>query len=211
MYIPEHFRETDPEQISDLLQYAPLACIVASTLEGLVANHLPLIADASGTLVGHVALNNDMHRLITDQSEVLAIFRGSDAYISPNDYPTKQDHHKHVPTWNYQAVHVYGTVEFFHDEKTKRAAVGLLTQHSERLANCAKAWRMADAPRDYIDSMIGNIVAFKMTVTRVLAKSKLSQNREEQDYHGAIAGLMARDAHDVADAMRKRIRITDTT
>ena len=188
-----------------IIETAPLACIVAMTAEGLIANHIPLLAAPDGTLIGHVALANDMHRLIAEGQDVLAIFRGDDAYVSPNFYPTKPEHHRHVPTWNYQVVHVHGRISFQHEEQAKRAAVGLLTRMHERRLNGENAWRMADAPADYMHQMLGNIVAFRIVVHRTLAKSKLSQNREQRDYLGAITGLRASGHEDLAQKMEDRI------
>jgi transcriptional regulator len=147
-----------------------------------------------------------MHKLVADGQDVLVIFRGDDAYVSPNFYPSKPEHHRHVPTWNYQVVHVYGQITFQHDEQTKRAAVGLLTRTHERRLNGQSAWRMADAPGDYMQQMLSNIVAFRIAVHRTLAKSKLSQNREERDYLGAIDGLRASGYEGLAQRMESRIR-----
>lgn len=191
MYLPDHFAESDPAEIGAIMEGAPLACVVAQTAAGLVANHLPLLAAPDGTLIGHVALANAMHRQMDAGQEVLAIFRGHDAYVSPNSYPTKAEHHRHVPTWNYQVVHVHGTITFQHDVARKRAAVGLLTRLHERRRNGDAAWRMADAPRDYMDDMLAAIVAFRIAPLRVLAKSKLSQNRVDVDHAGAVAGVQA--------------------
>ncbi|MBT0781077.1 FMN-binding negative transcriptional regulator [Paracoccus sp. pheM1] len=204
MYIPPHFHEIDPQEIAALIEAAPLACIVAQTAEGLVANHVPLLAGPDGTLIGHVALANAMHRLIAEGQEVLAIFRGEDGYVSPNFYPTKPEHHRHVPTWNYQVVHIHGGIVFQHDERAKRAAVGLLTRSHERRLNGADAWRMADAPADYMQQMLAGIVAFRIEIRRTLAKSKLSQNREARDYQGAIAGLRASGHAAMAETMARR-------
>lgn len=209
MYLPQHFHETDPQAINELIGTAPLACIVAQTPEGLIANHIPLLAAPDGALIGHVAKANDMHRLIPDGQEVLAIFRGDDAYVSPNYYPSKPEHHRHVPTWNYQAVHIHGSIAFQHDEQAKRAAVGLLTRTHERRLHGKNAWRMADAPPDYLREMLENIVAFRISVTRILAKSKLSQNRDERDYLGAVSGLENAGHHDLASRMRDRLKRTD--
>ena len=206
MYIPPHFEEVDAAAIASILQEAPLACLVAQTKAGLIANHLPLLQTPNGELIGHVALANGMHRLITDGQEVLTIFRRDDAYVSPNFYPTKQEHHRHVPTWNYEVVHSYGNITFQHDEQMKRAAVGLLTRIHERRLNGADAWRMADAPNDYMEQMLGEIVAFRVAVVRVLAKSKLSQNRESRDYRGAIDGL--RTSGHANMAARMAIKLT---
>lgn len=209
MYIPPHFQEIEQAEIAAIIEGAPLACIVAQTSEGLVANHVPLLAAPDGTLIGHVALANDMHRLIGDGQEVLAVFRGDDAYVSPNFYPTKPEHHRHVPTWNYQVVHVHGRIRFQHDTQAKRAAVGLLTRIHERRVNGKAAWRMADAPPDYMEQMLGGIVAFRIDITRTLAKSKLSQNREERDYLGAISGLRATGHEPLAERMEHRLTRED--
>ncbi len=191
MYLPPHFTEHDPARIRDLLARAPLACVVAQTGQGLIANHLPLLAVPDGSLIGHVALGNDMHRLIPPEQEVMAVFRGEDGYVSPNWYPSKAEHHRAVPTWNYEVAHVYGRLTFQHDAHAKRAAVGLLTRAHERQMNGSAAWRMADAPADFMEQMLAGIVAFRMVVTRCLAKSKLSQNRELRDRQGVVAGLGA--------------------
>ncbi|EDM71372.1 hypothetical protein RAZWK3B_14164 [Roseobacter sp. AzwK-3b] len=204
MYIPPHFQEIDPSEIASIIDAAPLASIVAQTSEGLIANHIPLLAGADGTLIGHVALSNDMHRLIPDGHEVMTIFRGDDAYISPNFYPTKAQHHRHVPTWNYQVVHIYGAIHFQHDTHAKRAAVALLTRLHERRLNGASAWRMADAPVDYMAQMLDSIVAFRIDVTRTLAKSKLSQNRDAVDLDGAISGLRSVGQDAIAAKMAPR-------
>ena len=135
---------------------------------------------------------------------MLVIFRGEDGYVSPNFYPSKAEHHRHVPTWNYQAVHVYGDIAFQHDERAKRAAVGLLTRDHERRVNGDKAWRMADAPADYMTQMLASIVAFRIDVRRVLAKSKLSQNREARDYQGVVEGLRASGNDALAERMARR-------
>ncbi len=206
MYVPPHFHEIDRDEIAALIAAAPLASVIAQTEAGLIANHLPLLVGRDGALIGHVALANDMHRLIAEGQEVLVIFRGVDGYISPNDYPSKAEHHRHVPTWNYQVVHVYGTISFQHETRDKRAAVGLLTRDHERRVNGADAWRMADAPEDFMAQMLDGIVAFRIDVRRTLAKSKLSQNREARDQRGAIAGLQAKGQTELAATMTRRLR-----
>jgi transcriptional regulator len=205
MYVPPHFEEIEPARIRAVIDTAPLACIVAQTEAGLIANHIPLLAAPDGTLIGHVALANDMHRLLSEGHAVLAIFRGEDAYVSPNFYPSKPEHHRHVPTWNYEVVHVHGTITFQHDDHAKRAAVALLTRTQERRANGHNAWRMFDAPADYMKQMLDGIVALRIAVTRTIAKSKLSQNRERRDYLGTIAGLDATGHGAMARIMEARL------
>lgn len=205
MYLPEHFKEVDQAEIAAVIDAAPLACLVAQTADGLIANHMPILVGKEGALIGHVALANDMHRLIKDGEEVLVIFRGVDGYVSPNYYPSKPEHHRHVPTWNYQVVHVYGAITFEHDERSKRAAVGLLTRDQERRHNGDKAWRMADAPADYVTDMLEKIVAFRIAVTRTIAKSKLSQNRDTRDLEGAVEGLRNSGRQELAERMAARV------
>lgn len=209
MYLPDHFREIDPTEIAAVIAGAPLGCVVAQSPEGLIANHMPILLDKDGDLVGHIALANDMRRLLTDGQDVLVIFRGVDGYVSPNFYPSKAEHHRAVPTWNYQAVHVHGTITFQHDERSKRAAVGLLTREHERQLNGEKAWRMADAPADYMTDMLGKIVGFRIAVTRTIAKSKLSQNRDTRDLTGAVDGVRAYGHDDLADRMATHLPTKD--
>lgn len=189
MYVPAHFTETDPQAVAALIRDFPLAVVVGLTAGGLVANHLPLLMPEPDRLVGHVARNNAIHRDLAQDQEVLVIFRGEDAYVSPNLYPAKALHHRAVPTWNYQAVHIRGTIRFDHGDKAKRAAVGRLTRDRETRQNGDAAWKMADAPRDYMEEMLGAIVAFDIAVTEVIAKSKLSQNRDDAD-HAAVRAAM---------------------
>jgi transcriptional regulator len=201
MYLPEHFAETRPEEIARLIAAHPLAAIVAQTEAGLVANHIPLLAEGPDRLIGHAALSNAMHRDIPENGEVLAIFRAEQAYISPNWYPSKHETHKSVPTWNYQAVHVGGRIRFDHTEKFKRAVVGRMTRHFEAITTGDKPWRMADAPRDYMEMMLANIVGFEISIERVIAKSKLGQNRDDADFASVMNHLDEAGAP-LADRMR---------
>ena len=108
-----------------------------------------------------------------------------------------------MPSWNYRVVHVSGVIRFQHDLQAKRAAVGLLTRDHERRVNGAAGWRMTDAPEDYMAQMLAAIVAFRIEVSRVLAKSKLSQNRADDDHRGAAAGVERRGNPALAAAMRR--------
>ncbi len=204
VYLPPHFEETDTQRIRDLVENHPLATLVAHTASGLVANHLPVLWADDDTLIGHIALANNLHQRIADDAEVLAIFHGPDAYVSPNWYPSKRVHQRHVPTWNYSTVHIHGRLTFSHDEATKRSVVAKLTRHHEQLRHGDEAWRMSDAPRDYMDSMLAGIVALRIRVSRVSAKFKLSQNREANDLEGAAAALEAAGHGDIAAEMRRK-------
>jgi transcriptional regulator len=205
MYSPAHFTETDPKVITAVLADYPLATLVAQTAAGLVANHIPILRDPGvpdgADLVGHVALANDLHRDLADGSPVLAIFGAGDAYVSPNWYPSKAQTHRAVPTWNYRVVHIHARMHWSHAERDKRRAVHLLTAAMEGRVNGAQGWRMGDAPADYMDGMLNAIVAFRLTVDKVQAKIKLSQNRDAPDRDGVAQALRARGQADLAQAM----------
>jgi transcriptional regulator len=200
MYSPAHFTETDPQVIDCVLSDYPLATLVAQTGAGLAANHIPLLRDGAD-LVGHVALANDLHRDLADGSAVLAIFGAGDAYVSPNWYPSKAATHRAVPTWNYRVVHVHGRLTWSHATRDKRRAVHLLTAMMERRVNGPEGWRMGDAPADYLAGMLDAIVAFRITIDRVQAKSKLSQNRDAPDRAGVAAALRDQGRHDLAQGV----------
>ena len=201
MYVPKPFEETDQDAIGDLLVANPLATLVAQAEDGLVANHIPLLM-VKDKLIGHVAKANDLHEVLSDGAPVLAIFQGEDAYISPNWYPSKAEHHRHVPTWNYEVVHIHGQISFSHDEKAKRAVVGRLTQVMERATNGSDGWRMADAPADYMAQMLEGIVAFEITDLTILGKSKRSQNREPRDHDNVADEMEVRGETGLAERMK---------
>jgi len=203
MYLPEHFTENDSSEAEHLIKNFPLALLVAQTQGGLLANHIPLIYADSSRLAGHIALKNEMHHLLADGAEVLAVFTGEESYVSPNWYPSKAEHHRHVPTWNYQAVHIRGRIFFTHEEKDKRAVVGKLTRWQEQQMNGGRGWRMADAPADYIADMLAAIVAFHIEITEMTAKSKLSQNRDAQDFVAVRKELAARGKPMMAARMQR--------
>ena len=209
MYLPPHFADVSPEAAAETIRRAPLACVVAQTADGLVANHLPLHLSSDGTLIGHVALANDLHRQLDDGQEVLAVFRRDDAYVSPRFYPSKAETHRVVPTWNYEVVHVHGRIAFQHDDKAKRAAVGMLTRDAETRLNGRDAWRMADAPADFIAERLSRIVALRIVPGRVIAKAKLSQNRDRRDAQGVATGLRGSGHAQMADRIEARLTSGD--
>lgn len=200
MYLPPHFTEADPAEADRLIAAFPLATLVAQTAEGLVANPLPLLRDGAG-LIGHVARANRLHELVAPGQEVLAVFRGEDGYVSPDWYPSKADTHKAVPTWNYQVVQVTAQIRWDDSDKFKRRAVGLLTRKMEGAAG----WKMADAPRDYMEGMLAAIVGFELQIVRIIAKTKLSQNRSDADF-GAVRDQFAAQGKTALAARMRALR-----
>ncbi|NHB59526.1 FMN-binding negative transcriptional regulator [Acinetobacter sp. 194] len=201
MYIPHDFQEVRTEEIANLIKNYPLACIVANTAKGLMATHVPLIMKSNHVLVGHIAMVNDMKTLVSDAEEVLCIFKGEDAYISANDYPSKFEDHKKVPTWNYQVVHIYGNISYFTDTKSKLAAIGMLTKISEQQVNGDSGWKMSDAPREYLMEQLNHLIVFEINISKIQAQSKLSQNREQKDFDSVVKNLQNRDKKNLAESM----------
>ena len=169
----------------------PFAALVTVGAGGLTANHIPLLLDPTagpyGTLRGHLARANPQWSDFSVETPALVMFTGPDAYISPNWYPSKQEHGKVVPTWNYVAVHAYGTLEIHQDPEWLRGLVTQLTETNE--AQFASPWAVSDAPADFIDGMLKAIVGVEIRIDRLEGKWKQSQNRSAADREGAAAGL----------------------
>jgi transcriptional regulator len=203
VYVPEYFRETRIEVLQAFIERHPLASLVAVTAEGLTANHVPLRAQLAaaggGVLRGHIARANALWRALAPDTGVLAIFTGSDSYISPSWYPSNREHGKVVPTWNYATVHIHGSIRFIDDASWLRAFVAALTDAHE--AGRAGRWHVSDAPADYIDGMLRAIVGFEITVERIVGKFKGSQNRSAADRAAVAAALRAagRTAEEVTE------------
>jgi len=189
MHHPHPFAVTDAREIGLMLERAPLAVLVTHGPQGLFATHLPLLVDLErGILAGHLARAN-AHRALAGEGEAMAIFAGPDAYVSPGWYPSKAEHGRVVPTWNYEAAHIYGTLTWHDDADWLRANVAALSARFE--AGRAQPWSIDDAPAPFIDGLVRGIVGVELAITRVEAKAKLSQNRPEADRAGVIEGLSA--------------------
>jgi transcriptional regulator len=139
----------------------------------------------------HLARANKHHGAIGDGAEALLVVTGPDAYVSPNWYPSKAEHGKVVPTWNYSLVHLRGVVRAVDDRGVLLDIVRRLTDRHESAQ--AQPWSVDDAPADYIDAQLRAIVAVEMVVTSVEGKAKLSQNRSDSDREGVRRGLAAGD------------------
>lgn len=191
MYVPAHFKEERTEVLQALIERHPLGTLIATGTEGLTANHIPmqamLEAGGRGVLRGHIARANSLWRDLTEDAPVLAVFMGADHYISPTWYPSKQEHGKAVPTWNYAAVHVKGTIRFINEAPWLRDFVTELTDVHEQ--GRAHRWHVTDAPADYIEAMLKAIVGFEIQVSNIQGKFKGSQNRIPADRDGVRHAL----------------------
>jgi len=199
MYLPPHFEMRDLSAIHDSIDACGLANLITWTGEQLLATPLPLLLMRNqgehGTLIGHFAKANP-HWSQPIIGEALAIFSKADAYITPSWYATKTETGKVVPTWNYETVHAYGVPEFFHDEDELLKIVTLLTRRHEQ--ERSSRWDVNDAPSDFIRGQLRGIVGFRMRITKLEGKRKMSQNRSAQDRQGVAAGLRAEGKEEIA-------------
>lgn len=204
MYTPRHFAADDLPRLWDAIERYSFA-VLASQDEGeLVASHLPLLLDRAlgprGTLLGHLARANPQWEGAAGQ-EVLVIFSGPHAYISPAWYAAERV----VPTWNYVAVHAYGKLELMDDIETS----SLLTRMVEHFETpLPQPWQLAGQPADFIEQLAQQIVGFRIPIDRLEGKWKLNQNQPAERRERVVAALESQgsaDAAAVADLMRKQL------
>jgi transcriptional regulator len=204
MYIPAHFAITDPAALHRIIREHPLGALVTHGAHGADADHIPFELDPSagtlGMLTGHVARANTLWQRCPTGTEVMVIFRGAEAFISPSWYPSKHEAHRQVPTWNYEVVHAHGILTVRDEERFVRGVVARLTKQHE--AAEPRPWKMTDSAPDYIDAMLRNIVGIEIAITSLVGKSKLSQNKEVRDRHSAADTLASRGHDELAQAMR---------
>jgi transcriptional regulator len=192
MYTPAHFKEDRIDVLHQLIAHHPLGTLITMTADGLNANHIPLMVDASrgefGTLRGHVARSNPVWQTFQADVDALVVFQGPDAYISPSWYPGKKEHGKVVPTWNYAVVHAAGTLVIRDDAAWMRAFLNGITDHFE--SQKSAPWKMSDAPEDYLQTMMRMVVGIEIPIKTLTGKWKVSQNRPAADREGVAKGLV---------------------
>jgi transcriptional regulator len=191
LYTPPAFRVDELPLLLDHIARTGLATFITAGADGPIVSHVPLVHEPSetgmGRLIGHLARANPQWQN-TDQSKpALAVFMGPDAYVSPSWYPSKAEHGRVVPTWNYAVVHVRGALTFFDDAEWLRAAVERLTHHHE--GRRTDPWQVSDAPERFVAGQLKGIVGFEIAIASMEGKYRLSQNRSEPDREGVIAGL----------------------
>lgn len=206
MYQPPAFREARLPVLQALIRAHPLATLFTTAGGVPEANHLPLLLDPGptplGTLRGHVARANPLWQQDHGAAEVLVVFQGPQAYVTPSWYPTKAATGRVVPTWNYAVVHARGPLQVREDAAWLRDLVSRLTAQQE--AGRPRPWATGDAPADYIAQMLAAIVGIEIPLVRLEGKWKMSQNRNPADRDGVAAGLRAEDAPGLADLVDGR-------
>ena len=209
MYQPPQFQEDRLEVMHDLIRAHPFAALVALESGALSANHLPFVLhhdfSEKGTLQGHVARANPFWKNFNTSVEALAIFQGAQHYITPSYYPSKKEHGKVVPTWNYVVVHAYGHLKIIEDPAWLRTHLDELTAQQENKR--ADPWAVSDAPDEYTAKMLKGIVGFEIPISHIEGKWKASQNKSDQDKLGVARGLMTEsDAMEMSRLVQGEIK-----
>jgi transcriptional regulator len=204
MYIPRRYEEKDLEKIQAFIRENSFSILI-SVLEGVpVGTHIPLLQEKDDQgrdiLIGHISRGNGQKSSFTDGAKVLAIFPGPHAYVSPRWYTQIN-----VPTWNYIAVHVYGTVKIIEGEALRAALSRLVHNYEQHLPRPVD---MEEITEKRVTAEMRGIVGFEILIEDIQAAYKLSQNRDEQSYHEVIRQLGDGDetAKAVAAEMQERER-----
>jgi transcriptional regulator len=189
MYLPTLFKEERPEILLPFIQEYPFGLLI--TIEDQIAqgNHLPwsLVGEQ---LHAHIPRANPLYQHLRerDSIEVLIVFQGPQAYVTPSWYPSKKEHGQVVPTWNYAVVHVRGTLRMKDDSKWLLEHLNHLTNYQEKTRN--SEWQVSDAPEEFIKTTMKVLVGLEVQITSIVGKFKLSQNRQDQDRQGVIDHLL---------------------
>ena len=202
MYTPTQFKIADAGEAHALMRAYPFAILVTHGNDGLVATHLPTVlkvdaASRLGRIECHLARPNTQWKTFAPEAEALMIFQGPQAYIRPGWYPSKAEHGKVVPTWNYSVVHAYGRLEVKDDPAWLVPHVRELTDQQE--TPFAAPWSTADAPGNFIEVLARGIVGLKLEIARLEGKEKMSQNRPAADRIGVVQGLKDRGGQQDAE------------
>jgi transcriptional regulator len=204
VYLPPAFTEARPEVLVEHIERHDFGLLISHGADGLIASHIPFLTERDGDqlhLHGHLARPNPQVGHLARGDEVLTIFHGPHAYISPSWYASGPA----VPTWNYADVHAYGIAQLVEDDDWLRHLLHRLSDRHE--ARNPTPWRMPDLPETYLEGMLRVIVGLDIAVIRLQGKYKLSQNRPAVDRPRVMAALERRsdaDSHAVARLMRER-------
>lgn len=187
MYTPKHFSAPSDQALHDLMRAYPFATLVIHSADGINVHHLPLYLDGNRTLSGHVARANPLWQEAASAQEVLVIFHGPNAYVSPSWYPTKASTGRVVPTWNYVVAHARGKLRVINDVHWLRSHLEALTAQHE--APFEQPWQLGDAPADFIDQLMQAIVGIEIEIKQLTGKWKVSQNQPLENQQGVMHGL----------------------
>lgn len=200
MYTPKHFQQNDQEAIRNFVHANGFGILISQGGGQLLATHLPMLLSGDGTrLTGHIARGNRQWKSFNNTGEVLAIFSGPHTYISSSWYD-----HENVPTWNYVAVHVYGTLRVLSEEELRASLKQLVDKYEK---DSERPVRMENLSDNYVKHELMGIVGFEIVVNRMEASYKLSQNRDAVNHESIINALEKRGdagSKEVAELMRRQ-------
>ena len=194
MYIPEQYKNENPDEIREFLTKNSFGILVNQTDGKLWATHIPLELDVNQNgkevLYGHISKENPQWESFASDNKILAIFSGPHTYISSSWYD-----HENVPTWNYIAVHVYGTVKVIEGDAVVEMLKKLVDKYEATSANPV---RVEDLSKKTMLQTRG-IVAFEIAIDAIEAVKKMSQNRDEKNYNNIISELEKTGNHDAIE------------
>jgi transcriptional regulator len=189
MYVPKAFSNEDKSALHEFLREHALGTLVTTVNGRLQATHVPCVLDAergeNGYLRFHLTATNPSAQILDSAGEVLFVFTGPEHYISPDWY----DDPKLVPTWNYTAVHIYGTVTRLSDAGLCELLEDLSNEHEGRLPK--QPWTTDKLPQALYAKLRAAIVGFELPISIIEGKWKLNQNRTAADRKGAAQNLRA--------------------
>ncbi|WP_427137160.1 FMN-binding negative transcriptional regulator [Psychrobacillus psychrodurans] len=204
MYTPKYFKVTNVEEIWNFVQENSFGTLITTVQEKPIATHLPMQIIKEGDdyyITGHMAYGNPQWRTLEICENILVMFQGPHAYISSSWYEKEN-----VPTWNYQAVHVYGKASILSEEELKQDLTKLLQKYEKHRKNPV-LWDGLSP--QLLNKELKGIVGFKIKVQEIQAAYKLSQNRNEEDYHNIINKLYEEEdlnSHKMAEVMSRKLR-----
>jgi transcriptional regulator len=204
MYVPASFAESNTARLHEFMRRNSFAVLTSHCDGGLIASHVPILLDAEvrphGCLIGHMARANPQWRRV--EGEVLVIFSGPHTYVSPSWYGQEGT----VPTWNYVAVHVYGT---FHLVEDRPALLGILRKSVQTYESSRPDPWAFDESAGHVETMLKAIIGFRIEITKLEGKWKLSQNHTEERRRRVVRALEAQtdeDSKGIADLMKEMLR-----
>ncbi|GAA0851926.1 FMN-binding negative transcriptional regulator [Aliiglaciecola litoralis] len=200
MFVPKKFKQENIEDLVALMKRYPFATLITRSVSELEATHLPMIVEKRSQehyLIAHIAKANPLWKVVQNASDVLVTFNGPNCYISPNNYPTKKQTGKAVPTWNYVVVHVKGIISFIQDPAWILNAIERLTTIHE--SDQKDPWSIEDAPDEYIQKLLSAVVGIEIKVSSITGQWKLSQNQPEVNQRGIVDALSANRVQAISD------------
>lgn len=204
MYIPKYFKVTNADEIWDFVQTNSFGTIVTTEQGKPIASHLPLQLIKEGDtyyITGHMANGNPQWTTFETCEDVLVMFQGPHAYISSSWYEEEN-----VPTWNYQAVHIYGSASILSEEELKQDLTILLQKYEKHRKNPVLWDKLSP---QLLEKQLKGIVGFKIKVQEIQAANKLSQNRNDKDYHNIVNKLYEEkdlNSQQMAQLMERKLK-----